>query len=139
MGSIQTKFGTIAFAKNISSCLLELNWLSSDNTRNNILENPQTSYKYSTIFVSRSNRCAVNLVDEELPVSRESNISANLNETSALSGQLIKTSPKKLEEINLCWPNINCIWNKFDSLVTVVNKNIDVFFISKMKLTLFQK
>ena len=99
MGSIQTKFGTIAFAKNISSCLLELNWLSPDNSRNEILENPQTSYQVSRIFVSGSNRCGVNLVDEELPVSGESNISANLNETSTSSGQLILSPQNILKNI----------------------------------------
>ena len=32
------KCGTIAFTKNISNYLLELNWLSSDSSRNEILE-----------------------------------------------------------------------------------------------------
>ena len=39
------KSETIAFAENISRYLLELNRLSPDNSRNEILESQQTSYK----------------------------------------------------------------------------------------------
>lgn len=41
---------------------------------------------------------------------------------------------KKLEQIN-AYLNINSFRNKCDSLVTIANKNIDVFLISKLKFT----
>ena len=47
------KHGTIAFAKNASSYLLELNRLSSKNSRNKILETQQTSYKIAKNFIGK--------------------------------------------------------------------------------------
>ena len=41
---------------------------------------------------------------------------------------------KKLEQIN-AYLDINSFRNKCDSLVTIANKNIDVFLISKLKFT----
>ena len=65
------------------SYLLELNWLSPDNCRNEILESQQTSYKFTEDYVSEF---VYNLIDVEVSGSEESNISANLNETTS-SGQ----------------------------------------------------
>lgn len=61
------------------SYLLELNWLSPDNSRNGILESQQTSYKFTEDYVSEF---VYNLIDVEVSGSEESNISANLNETT---------------------------------------------------------
>ena len=78
----------------------------------------------------------------ELPGSEESNISANLNKTSTLSGQPILNPQNILK--NIRWKNLNrlilvhlnndSIRNKFDLLVTIVNKNILVFLISETKI-----
>ena len=78
----------------------------------------------------------------ELPGSEESNISANLNKTSTLSGQPIlnpqnilkNTRWKNLNRLILVHLNNDSIRNKFDLLVTIVNKNIVVFLISKTKI-----
>ena len=56
------KHGTIAFAKNASSYLLELNRLSSENSRNKILETQQTSYKIAKNFIGKPLH---NLIDVE--------------------------------------------------------------------------
>ena len=133
------KFGTIAFAKNISGYLLDLNWLSPDNSRNGILESQQASYKITKNFVSES---VYNLIDGELPGSEESNVSANLNEASTSSGQPAWNSQnilkniclKNLNILTFAHLNINSIRNRFDTVVTIVNKNIDVFLISETKI-----
>ena len=75
-------------------------------------------------------------------LEEESNICANLNETSVLSRQPMLTPQNILKKIGLknlnrlifAQLNINSIRNKFDSLVTIVKKNIDVFLISETKI-----
>ena len=57
------KHGTIAFAKNASSYLLELNRLSSENSRNKILETQQTSCKIAKNFIGKP--LHNNLIDVE--------------------------------------------------------------------------
>lgn len=78
----------------------------------------------------------------EVPGSNESNISANLNKTLISSGQPILNSQINLRNIclkdlnRLIFPhlNINTIPNKFDSLMTIGNKNIDVLLLSETKI-----
>ena len=79
-------------------CVLELNWISSDSGGNEILEILQTSYKIAKDLVSNPSH---NLIDVELTGSEESNISANLNETSISSGQTILIPQDILKNIHL--------------------------------------
>ena len=78
----------------------------------------------------------------KLPGSEESNISADLNETSTSSGQPILNPQSILKNIRLNNLNklifshltINSVRNKFDSIVNIVNWNNNVFFlISEIK------
>ena len=108
-------------------------------SRNEILETQQTSCKIVRNFVSKP---SYNLINTELPGSEESNISANLNKTLISSGQPILNSQINLRNIclkdlnRLIFPhlNINTIPNKFDSLMTIGNKNIDVLLLSETKI-----
>ena len=76
------KFGTIVFAKNISRYWLEFHRLSLDNIRNEV-GTSKTSYNIAKDFVGES---VHNVSDADLPGLEESNISANLNETSISIG-----------------------------------------------------
>ena len=77
----------------------------------------------------------------ELPDSEE-NVFVDLNEKSTSSGQQILNPQNILKNIRLknlnrlifSDLNVNSIQNKFDSLVTMANKNIDVFLISEIKI-----
>ena len=71
---------------------------SSDNNRNGISESQQRSCKIAEDSVSKS---VYSLIDVELPGSEEWNISANLSETLASSGQPILNPQNILKNIRL--------------------------------------
>ena len=98
----------------------------------------QTSYKIAKDLLSEP---TYNLIDVKLPALEKSNIFANLNKATpfrqpVLNPQNILKSIclKKLSRLILAHFNIDSNGNKFDSLVTIVNKNIDVFLISETKI-----
>ena len=75
----------------------------------------------------------------ELPASGESG--ANLNKTTSFWQRVLNPKkilknicPKKLNRLIFAHLNIDSIGNKFDSLVAIANKNIDVFLISEFKI-----
>ena len=99
-----SKFRTIIFAKNyVCRYLFKLNSLSSNNSGSGILESQQTSYKITKDFLIES---LYDLTDVALPSSEDSNLSANLNETSISFGQPVKSLPTSILiqfEINLTY------------------------------------
>ena len=97
-----SKFGTTTCAENKPRYLLELNWVSPDNSRNRIAKSQQPSYKIREDFVSEF---VYNLIDFELPSLEESNISTNLNETSTSSWKHILNPQNILK--NLLLINLN--------------------------------
>ena len=75
----------------------------------------------------------------ELPGSEESNISSNLKQNiniiratnvKSIKNVLQNIYLKNLNKLIFSHLNINSVWKEFDSLVNIVNKNIDVFLIS---------
>ena len=100
------------------------------------MENQQTSQEIAEDFLSES---VDNSTDVELPGSEESNISSNLKQNiniiratnvKSIKNVLQNIYLKNLNKLIFSHLNINSVWKEFDSLVNIVNKNIDVFLIS---------
>ena len=100
------------------------------------MESQQTSQEIAEDFLSES---VDNSTDVELPGSEESNISSNLKQNiniiratniKSIKNVLQNIYPKNLNKLIFSHLNINSVWKEFDSLVNIVNKNIDVFLIS---------
>ena len=100
------------------------------------MESQQTSQEIAEDFLSES---VDNSKDVELPGSEESNISSNLKQNiniiratnvKSIKNVLQNIYLKNLNKLIFSHLNINSVWKEFDSLVNIVNKNIDVFLIS---------
>ena len=100
------------------------------------MESQQTSQEIAEDFLSES---VDNSTDVELPGSEESNISSNLKQNiniiratnvKSIKNVLQNIYLKNLNKLIFSHLNINSVWKEFDSLVNIVNKNIDVFLIS---------
>ena len=140
---------TIEFANNIYKFLLQQDWYSPDNSGNTALGN-----KKNSIVLGVGNSTPEHNIDHE---KIQSDSFPNFGHKSVWEDQIFKEpheipsnlnrgalpEPRKVLE-NTCrkninrflFPqlNINPLRNKFESLQHIINKNIDVLFISESKI-----